>query len=160
MAAAGNDNTAAAQCPAGFPGVISVAAVDGSGQKAVFSNFGAWVDLAAPGVGVTSTIPLETGYQYATWSGTSMAAPFASGAAALARQKLPSATPADIDELLYSKGDDMDAGNPTYTGQLGRHLDIGLALVDAAAPSVPPTVPPATPGTPSRAQVFLPLVMR
>ena len=63
-----------------LPNAISVAAVDSLGKLAGFSNFGATtVDLAAPGVNVRSTVPGG----YATYSGTSMAAPYVSGVASL-----------------------------------------------------------------------------
>jgi hypothetical protein len=65
--------------PAAYPGVVGVAAVDPSGQVAPFSNFGSWVDVAAPGVGVLSTC----GSDFCTMSGTSMAAPHVSALAAM-----------------------------------------------------------------------------
>lgn len=57
IAAAGNDGNAAVSYPAGFPEVVSVAAVDATAAKASFSQFNADVELAAPGVAVQSTVP-------------------------------------------------------------------------------------------------------
>jgi subtilisin family serine protease len=133
VAAAGNDGVNVPQYPANFPGVLGVTAVDDSNHKADFANYGdGWIDLAAPGVGITSTVPVsETTAEpilYATWSGTSMAVPFVSGAAALVKQQEPDAPAAAVVEKLTAAGADLDAGNPQYAGQLGRLLDIGAAL--------------------------------
>jgi thermitase len=68
--------------PAAYSGVVGVAAVDPSWKPASFSNYGSWVDVAAPGVNVVSTIP--GGYEY--MSGTSMATPYVSAEAVLAIQ--------------------------------------------------------------------------
>ena len=61
FAAAGNGGTSAVSYPAGFPEVISVAAVDAAKAHASFSQFNADVEIAAPGVGVVSTVPVGTG---------------------------------------------------------------------------------------------------
>lgn len=61
--------------------LLSIGASDSDGWLAGFSNYG-WVKLAAPGAYITSSVP---GGGYGTWSGTSMAAPLVSGAAALVR---------------------------------------------------------------------------
>lgn len=160
VAAAGNESSDAPQYPANFPGVIGVTAVDGDGRKADFANYGAsWVDLASPGVGITSTVPLSGEILYATWSGTSMATPFVSGAAALVKQKQPGASPRQVSESLITAGGSLDAANPQYAGQLGRMLDIGAAL--GMTPSVPITpVTPVTPVTPTLPSVYLPALMR
>ena len=134
VAAAGNDGGEIPQYPANFPGVISVTAVDGSDHKADFANFGAsWVDLASPGVGITSTVPVSAPVLYAAWSGTSMAAPFAAGAAALVRQQRPTASPAAIAAQLIAAGRNLDTANPAYAGKLGYMLDIASALGVAPA---------------------------
>ncbi|MCM3134249.1 S8 family serine peptidase [Paenibacillus polysaccharolyticus] len=91
LASAGNkgqDLSANPIYPAAFdlPNVISVAAVDNKGALSSFSNYGSEVGFAAPGEGILSTAP---GGDYAYMSGTSMAAPYATGVAALLQSRFP-----------------------------------------------------------------------
>lgn len=79
VAAAGNDGSSAKTYPAAFPSVLSVGAIDSTGTLANFSQNGSWVTIAAPGYNVLSTFQNTFAYM----SGTSMACPFVSGAAAL-----------------------------------------------------------------------------
>ncbi|MGB5049071.1 MAG: CARDB domain-containing protein, partial [Caldilineaceae bacterium] len=91
ICSAGNSNTDSRSYPGAYelPNIISVAATDHEDKYASFSNYGAdWVDLAAPGVNILSTVPTgrcamcdPSGYRAA--NGTSMAAPHVTGAAAL-----------------------------------------------------------------------------
>lgn len=76
--AAGNDNLPYG-APANYEPIISVGAIDQDGTRASFSNYGDWVDIAAPGVAIRSTIPEG----YGNLQGTSMACPHVSGVAAL-----------------------------------------------------------------------------
>jgi subtilisin family serine protease len=73
--------------PASYPNtnLIAVAAIDKTGAKATWSNYGATsVDLGAPGVGIYSTLPGSNNTStYGSYSGTSMATPHVTGACAL-----------------------------------------------------------------------------
>lgn len=66
--------------PAAYPNAIAVAATDSQDRRAYFSERGNWVDVAAPGVDILSTLP---GGRYGKMSGTSMAAPYVSGLSGL-----------------------------------------------------------------------------
>jgi subtilisin family serine protease len=124
VAAAGNDATdAVRQYPAaeGAYGLIAVAASNGAAQLAGFSNFGSWVHIAAPGEGITSSVP---GGGYGTWSGTSMAAPLTAGTAALLRALNPGLT-ADAAAKRIAKVSAMLCGTKL------RQVDAAAVLLNA-----------------------------
>jgi thermitase len=138
VAAAGNHGSTELQYPAAYPNVVSVTAVDANGMKADFANYGAdWIDLAAPGTGITSTMVYTDGtLGYASWAGTSTAAAFVSGTAALAREKWPAADASlsaqEILRILVEHGDEpADEPEALHAGEIGRLLNIGAALVSA-----------------------------
>lgn len=112
VAAAGNENrNAAYSCPAHIPQVITVAAVDSAFQRASFSNYGSVVDLAAPGVGINSSIP---GGGYASLQGTSMAAPHVSAASALLLCAQRDLLPGTVERRLKAAAHDL--GNAGWYG--------------------------------------------
>jgi thermitase len=105
VGAAGNTNWDMKNYPAASDHVISVAAVDQSLNKASFSTYGNWVDVAAPGVYILSTVPKSggsltdpSGYTYL--SGTSMATPYVAGLAALILSVNPSWTPDEVENII------------------------------------------------------------
>lgn len=103
FASAGNFSTNAANYPAALDGVISVAAIDETGAKAEFTNYGSTVDLAFPGVNIYSTLGSGNS-SYGYMSGTSQASPAAAGTAAVilsARPDIKNMTgKARVDALL------------------------------------------------------------
>ncbi len=120
IAAAGNNNSEIPRFPAAYEGVTAVTSIDNDLHKADFANYGAWVDLAAPGIGITSTVVGPMGQGYASWTGTSMSAPFVSGAAALMQQRYPEDNGASITERIVATAHDLNAANPGYDGKTGR----------------------------------------
>jgi len=102
VAAAGNGGSSSPQYPAYYTNCIAVAATDSNDRLASFSQWGSWVDLAAPGVSIYSTYRRNT---YRTLSGTSMACPHVSGAAALVWSHAPSLTNQQLRSILETNVD-------------------------------------------------------
>ena len=143
VAAAGNDGlnndtSPYRSFPASYdlPNIISVAATDAKDNRPRWSNYGkASVDLGAPGVGIWSTVP--GGYVPA--SGTSMAAPHVTGAAALILAEHPGLSADQVKTLILSTADPVRAlRNKVATD--GR-LNVGRALAAAAGAALPSAGP-------------------
>jgi serine protease len=164
VASAGNDATSAVQTPASCANVISVAAVGPLRTRASYSNFGATVDVAAPGGemrddvngdglpdGVFSTHASGGGAAvtptFDLLQGTSMAAPHVSGVIALMLSLNADVTPADIDDLLLQGALTDDIG-PAGPDELGMGLINARKALAAVDPSLPPQ-PPMLSVTPS-----------
>ncbi|WP_306978053.1 S8 family peptidase [Alkalibacillus salilacus] len=97
--------------PAKYDSVIAVAAVDQNNNRASFSSHGPDVELAAPGVGVQSTVP---GNGYDSLDGTSMASPHVAGVAAQVWEAKPGLTNVELRSLLQTTAEDL--GNSDYYG--------------------------------------------
>jgi subtilisin family serine protease len=143
--AAGNNNSSAAWYPGYYSGVIAVAATNKKDIRSFYSDYGSWVDIAAPGgefetvayqpTAVLSTYVSTPDTLYNFLQGTSMACPHVSGVAALvislAKGKL---SPADVKTILLSSTDNINALNPGYVGLLGTgRLNAYKALVATQA---------------------------
>lgn len=94
--------------PASIPGVLAVGAIGEKRTRARFSNTGRHIGLVAPGVSILSTVPLKPSEvredtEYASWDGTSFAAPFVAGAAAYIFARRPSLTAKDVRELILRR---------------------------------------------------------
>ncbi|MFT3910329.1 MAG: S8 family serine peptidase [Ferruginibacter sp.] len=95
---------------------LFVASTTSTDTKSSFSNYGTGIDIAAPGTDILSTVPSN---DYVTFSGTSMATPNASGAAALIWSAFPTWTREQVAAALLANADNIDALNPAYAGLLG-----------------------------------------
>jgi len=114
VAAAGNEATSNKLYPAAYDEVIAVTATDQGDNPAAFTNFGDWVEVAAPGVNIYSTI-WDNAYAYK--SGTSMSTPHVSGTAALIWSQFPSMSRDWVRAQLRFTADDLgDPGFDKYYG--------------------------------------------
>ena len=120
-----------------FDNIIAVAATSSSDTLTSFSNYGvSSVDIAAPGYNINSTVNSSTS-SYGYMSGTSMAAPFVSGAATLVWAKFPSASYSEIISRLLNNGDSVSA----LSGKIrtGKRLNVLRALQSATSLAPSPT---------------------
>jgi thermitase len=121
VAAAGNDGVTTKHYPAGYDDyVIAVAAINSDNERAYFSNYGDWVDIAAPGVNILSCFK---GGGYDSFSGTSMACPHVAGVAALGKTR----TGWDLDKIwekLEECADDV-VGDFVSWGKVDATYDYG-----------------------------------
>jgi subtilisin family serine protease len=129
VAAAGNEGLEMdryPQYPAGFQeaNVLAIAATDSSDRLAPFSNWGKQsVHLAAPGVSILSTVP---GNKLTFYNGTSMAAPYAAGCAALLKAQNASLGGAELKQALLTAGDPVEGLEGRVSS--GRRLNCGKAV--------------------------------
>ncbi|MEV3530638.1 S8 family peptidase [Paenibacillus larvae] len=124
IAASGNDNTEQPGYPAAYPEVLAVSATDSQKLKAAFSNYGDYIDVAAPGVSIASTYPSN---QYAALSGTSMATPHVAGLAGLIRATNPKLTNVQVMNIMRKTAKDIGTpGKDTYFGY--GLIDVGKAV--------------------------------
>ncbi|MEO0837111.1 MAG: S8 family peptidase, partial [Cyanobacteria bacterium J06642_3] len=131
IAAAGNEGRNASSYPARYPDVISVSATDAAGDKATYSNFGAGVDISAPGGSETgkiiqNTINPQTGKSvFVGFQGTSMAAPHVAGVAALIRATGID-TPEEVRDILKQSSRKVQEDHLNHFGS--GHLDANAAV--------------------------------
>ncbi|PKO21351.1 MAG: hypothetical protein CVU38_15120 [Chloroflexi bacterium HGW-Chloroflexi-1] len=129
IAAAGNNGAEQLFYPAAYAGVLAIAATSPGGARWSLSNYGSFVDLAAPGVTVYSTCWTATaGSIYQFMSGTSMATPMVTGVAALLWSINPALTATEVSDFLTQSATDL--GDP------GQDIYYGHGQVDAQAAAV------------------------
>jgi subtilisin family serine protease len=141
VAAAGNAGPSSPPAfPGAEPGVIAVTAVDDKDGLFAEANRGRYVGVAAPGVDILVAAP---GDAYGLASGTSMAAAFVSGVAALLLERRPRLEPADVARILAAGAADLGAKgrDPQFGAGL---IDADRSLDDAIAGAASPTVKVST----------------
>ncbi len=120
VVAAGNSSTDPGYSDS--PYMISVSATDSNDAKASWSNYGYFVDVAAPGVSIWTA---TNGGGYGTVSGTSFSSPITAGVVALMMAANPSLSPATLEKILESTATDL--------GSAGWDTNYGYGRVNAAA---------------------------
>ncbi|MEU4278561.1 type VII secretion-associated serine protease mycosin [Streptomyces tanashiensis] len=148
VASAGNDGidgTFKNTYPAAFPGVLAVASSDRNNERAVFSQPGTFVGVAAPGVDIVSTVP---GGGQCVDNGTSFSAPYVAGVAALIRAKYPKWTAAQVVTRIEQTAVRSINGRDGYVGW--GVVDPVRALADLpGTPASSPVPDPAPPKPPA-----------
>lgn len=126
VAASGNNGLEVNFYPAAYENSLAVGSVNATDEVSSFTNYGYFVDILAPGQSIYSTV-YEGGYNYNT--GTSMAAPVVSGAAALVKSYYPQLTPMQLIQRLKTTSLNVDAVNPGFENKLGSgRLDVLSAV--------------------------------
>ncbi|WP_328750926.1 type VII secretion-associated serine protease mycosin [Streptomyces sp. NBC_00285] len=116
VAAAGNDGADGKikkTYPAAYPGVLAVAASDRNNARAPFSQSGPFVGVAAPGIDMVSTVPVGGN---CVDQGTSFAAPYVSGVAALIRAKHPEWNYKQVTTQIEQTADRTTSGRDDFVG--------------------------------------------
>ena len=136
--------------PARVPSVLTVGAVDPAGDPAAFSLGGPWVDVAAPGTAIVSLDPspnatglvntMVNGNSLVPIDGTSFAAPYVAGVAALVRSRFPDLTAQQVIDRITST-----ASHPAAPG--GRNDVVGYGIIDPIAAVT--AIIPGEPGVPA-----------
>ncbi|MEO8132499.1 MAG: fibronectin type III domain-containing protein [Betaproteobacteria bacterium] len=142
-------NSGSADSTAATDAMMVVSATDAQDRIASWSTYGNFVDISAPGQDIRST---SVGGGYATWSGTSMAAPIVAGTAALILALRPDLTPTQVESALHESATDLGApGRDIYYG-FGRvnveaAVQTANAMVADASGRLPTSVVLAVPST-------------
>ncbi len=149
--AAGNDNVnVSGASPANCNNVIAVGANDSAGKRSIWSsaqqsNYGALVDVSAPGTNILSTVNTGTkspsGESYASYGGTSMATPHVAGVVALVQAvSNPAKTPAQVEALLKSTA-------TPFPSTPDKPIGVGIVNAQAAVAAAQGGTNPPDPGT-------------
>ncbi|MFI7545478.1 type VII secretion-associated serine protease mycosin [Actinoplanes sp. NPDC049599] len=155
VAAAGNhgrpDEANPRPYPASYPDVIGVGAIGPDGVAGDFSQHGDYVDVVAPGVGVTLA---ARGEGHTRGDGTSYAAPFVAATAALVKQRFPALTPAQVARRIFATADPAPGGRRSERYGFGV-LNPYRALTETLGPETRPAPAPAVMHTEDPAAVAL-----
>ncbi len=128
VAAAGNSNSVIPFYPAAYENTLSVAALNTNLNRAGFSNFGSWVDVAAPGVSLST--PTNSGWYTTGFGGTSGATPHVAGLATLLFGANPTATVAEVRAAIE------DSATPLNQWPYGEFANYGLINAEGAMRAV------------------------
>ncbi|MFC1641044.1 S8 family peptidase, partial [Patescibacteria group bacterium] len=139
VAAAGNWGIDEKVYPAALDNVIAVGATNANDERWDGSQYGSWVDVAAPGQGICSAVSnnpdalrdckgVANNNKYLTVSGTSMASPYVAGLVGLILSKNASLTPDQIKEILIDSGDPQNGSTISPGTPIGRRVNVARAV--------------------------------
>jgi subtilisin family serine protease len=151
VAAAGNSGNNLRQCPASAANVIAVSATTSADTKASFSNYGNFIDIAAPGVGIYNAIGTANspGSFYTSWSGTSFSSPVVSGVAGLVWSADTTLTNQEVEDILKDTAVTLVPSTYFGAGRVNADLAVTLASPASPTPTTAPTPRPTTPPGPA-----------
>ncbi|MDR1841495.1 MAG: S8 family serine peptidase [Holophagales bacterium] len=147
IAASGNDSQRLTCYPAAYAGVLAVGATDGGDKRALFSNWGPYISVVAPGQGIISTYTnsasTASGNLYGSMSGTSMAAPHVTGLIGYMLTFNPDLKPDQIKTYIEQNADYVD-GKTDFSdeygwGRINVAKTIGAVINDVNNNSAPPS---------------------
>jgi len=135
LAAAGNNSSSTEFFPAAYENVLCIASTGPTDGRSGFSNFGAYVDVCAPGSNIYAT---QSNNTYAYQSGTSMACPVAAGCAAVVKSHFPNYNALQVGEQLRITADNIYglSANASYQNLLGTGRINFLNALTLSSPSV------------------------
>lgn len=125
--------------------MIVVSATDANDAKTSWSSYGSFVDVAAPGQNIYTTV---RGGGYGYWWGTSFASPVVAGVAALVKARRPDFTAAQVESALFSSAVDLGAAGKDPLYGYGRVSAAGAIAASASVPA-DTTAPVATIAAPA-----------
>jgi thermitase len=154
VAAAGNSGSSSPSYPAYYSNTIAVAATDSNDAKASWSNYGSWVDVAAPGVDIFSTMPNHVNQigltNYGSLSGTSMATPHVAGLAALVWATGICSTNTCVRSQIENNADSISGTGSYWTyGRINAYRSVGGGISPSPGPTPSPTPSPTPTPTPT-----------
>ncbi len=141
VAAAGNNNFPASSYPGAYNHVISVAATNSDNERACFSNYGTYVDVAAPGEDIFSTLA-GSNSSYGYLSGTSMASPLVAAQAALMKCEDPSLNTDEIESCLTSNTFPLDPNPDCSPSTIDEELPDFVEAFSCDPDSISDCLPP------------------
>ena len=152
IASAGNNNSSDPLVPASLPRVVAVAATDNQDRRWTGSNFGSWVDVAAPGMSIVTT---SKDGQEGVWSGTSIAASFVSGTAGLIWARNPNASVESVENQLYASADQITGTGGDSPNWIHGRINSAKAVA-TILPTISPTPTPTLTQTPTATPTLTP----
>jgi len=144
FAAAGNSSSSSPGYPAACDNAVAVSATNSSDGLSSFSNYGSWIDIAAPGENILTTM---NGGGYGYWNGTSLASPIAAAVGALVLSRNPSLSAASLVSIIQNNADNVGPSQYFGAGRVNAYRAVIAAAGSGGGDTTPPTINISSPGS-------------